>query len=254
LHHASLEVAMPRPAHALALLGALALLPAEAPAQSTPPAERGSEEQVIIERLTRGIRMPGTDTGTAAPATPAQAPVLVPAAPAPALTPAPAPSPAPVATPTPAPLPPPAVTPTAPASPPQPAPQAAPPRLQEATTAPAGVPAISIMVTFASGSWALSPAAQATLAPLGRALNSPELRPFRFRVEGHTDTVGDPGLNQILSQRRAEAVRDHLAERYGVAPFRLLAVGLGQNQLLVPTGPGVDEPRNRRVQILNLGQ
>lgn len=245
---------MTRAARLLALLGAL--LPPGALAQPTPPAERGSEEQVIIERLTRGIRMPGTDTGTAAPspASPAQAPttqapVLVPATPAPLAAPAPAPAaPAPF-TPAPA-MPAPAATPTAPAS----APQTAPSRLQEATTAPVGVPAISIMVTFASGSWVVSPAAQAALAPLGRALNSPELRPFRFRVEGHTDTVGDVGMNQTLSQRRAEAVRDHLVERYGVAPFRLLAVGLGQNQLLVPTAPGVDEPRNRRVQILNLGQ
>jgi outer membrane protein OmpA-like peptidoglycan-associated protein len=243
------EVSMMRASPALALIGCLAAAAPSALAQPAPAAGRSSEEQVIIERLTRGIRMPGTDTGTAAPSS---APVLVPAAPSPAPATAMTPTapPAPLAVPAPAP----AVTPTAPSSVPQAAPQAAPPRLQEATTAPAGVPAISIMVTFASGSWALSPAAQATLAPLGRALNSAELRPFRFRVEGHTDTVGDAGLNQTLSQRRAEAVRDHLAERYGVAPFRLLAVGLGQTQLVVPTGPGVNEPRNRRVQILNLGQ
>ncbi len=121
------------------------------------------------------------------------------------------------------------------------------------TTAPAGVPAVSITVTFATGSAKLTPAAEAALAPLGRALTSPELAPYRFRIEGHTDTVGDAQMNQILSERRAAAVRDYLIRRFNVDPARLEAVGLGETQLLVPTGKGVPEVRNRRVQILNIG-
>lgn len=192
------------------------LLPAPAAAQGQAGA---TEERQIIERLTRGIRMPGTDTGTAVGATPA--PSLTPAAPAPLSL-----------------------------APPPPVPTAPPPR---ETTAPAGVPAISLTVNFASGSWVLSPGAQAALAPLGRALGAPELHSFRFRIEGHTDTVGPAAMNRELSQRRAEAVREHLVTRYGIAPDRLLAQGLGETQLLVDTKNEVSEARNRRVQILNLG-
>lgn len=124
---------------------------------------------------------------------------------------------------------------------------------QPDTMAPAGVPAVSITVTFATGSASLTPAAEAALAPLGRALSSPDLAPYRFRIEGHTDTVGDTAMNQALSERRAAAVRDYLIRRFNVDPARLEAVGLGESQLLVPTGDGVPEVRNRRVQVLNLG-
>ena len=55
-----------------------------------------------------------------------------------------------------------------------------------------------------------------------------------------------------LSERRAQSVRDYLVIRHGVAPGRLDAIGLGETRLLVPTGDGVDDARNRRVQVVNL--
>jgi outer membrane protein OmpA-like peptidoglycan-associated protein len=122
-----------------------------------------------------------------------------------------------------------------------------------ATTAPPGVAAVSLTVTFATGSTRLTPEAERVLDSLGGALGSPQLAPYRFRIEGHTDTVGSRQLNQSLSERRAEAVRDHLVRAYGIAPSRLEAVGLGEQQLLVATPDETAEVRNRRVQILNLG-
>jgi outer membrane protein OmpA-like peptidoglycan-associated protein len=141
--------------------------------------------------------------------------------------------------------------PGAPGAPPQPAPPA--PGTLAATTAPPGIAAVSLTVNFATGSARLTRGAEAVLADLGRALASPDLAPFRFRVEGHTDTTGAESTNQSLSEARAAAVRDHLVRRHGIAPARLEAVGLGETQPLVPTGDNVAEPRNRRVQILNLG-
>ena len=121
------------------------------------------------------------------------------------------------------------------------------------TTAPAGTAAVSITVNFATGSATLTPQAAAALGDLGRALASVELAPFRFRIEGHTDTVGDGRLNLLLSQRRAESVRNFLTKRFGLAPGRLVATGLGESQPLVPTPDQTPEPSNRRVQVLNLG-
>jgi outer membrane protein OmpA-like peptidoglycan-associated protein len=128
---------------------------------------------------------------------------------------------------------------------------AAPPR---DTTAPEGVPAISLMVHFAPGSAQLTPQAEAALAPLGQALNAPALAGYRFRLEGHTDAVGSAAYNQRLSERRAATVRDHLVRRFGIDPSRLEAVGYGESQPLVPTPDGQAEPRNRRVQVVNLGR
>jgi outer membrane protein OmpA-like peptidoglycan-associated protein len=108
-------------------------------------------------------------------------------------------------------------------------------------------------VTFASGSARLTPQAEQTLATLGRALGSRDLLPFRFRIEGHTDTTGDRGLNQRLSEERAAVVREFLIQRHGISPQRLVAVGFGQEQLLVPTPADTPEVRNRRVQVVNIG-
>jgi OmpA-OmpF porin, OOP family len=200
-------------------------LPAPAMAQNDPAALQ------LIEQLrprTRGIRLPAPADATA-PASP-----VAPAAVAPGAT---------------------AEPPAAVASPDAGKPPVAPPpvaAVAPGTTAPAGVAAVSITVTFPSGSANLTPQAEATLAPLGRALSSPDLAPFRFRIEGHTDSVGDAASNQRLSERRAEAVRGYLVAKHGVAPGRLEAVGLGETRLLVPTPDGWDEARNRRVQVINL--
>ena len=59
--------------------------------------------------------------------------------------------------------------------------------------------------------------------------------------------------NQALSERRAAAVRNFLMQRYNVDAARLTAVGMGESQPLVPTGDEVAQPRNRRVQIVNVG-
>jgi outer membrane protein OmpA-like peptidoglycan-associated protein len=125
--------------------------------------------------------------------------------------------------------------------------------VQAATTAPPGRPAVSLMITFATGSADLTPQAEAVLGSLARALAAPELAQSRFRIEGHTDTVGDAGMNQALSERRAAVVRDLLVQRYGIAATRLDPVGFGESMPVVPTGDGRDEPRNRRVQVVNLG-
>ena len=87
---------------------------------------------------------------------------------------------------------------------------------------------------------------------VGEALNSPQLANYRFRIEGHTDTVGDAGSNQALSERRAAAVRAYLIQRFGVRPERLEAVGLGESQLLVPTPDETPNQNNRRVQVVTL--
>lgn len=121
------------------------------------------------------------------------------------------------------------------------------------TTAPEGTAAAALALPFPSGSAALTPEAEKILDALGRALNSSDLARYRFRIEGHTDTAGEAPANLVLSERRAATVRDHLVNRLGVAASRLEALGLGETQLLVQTPDATSEPRNRRVQILNLG-
>jgi outer membrane protein OmpA-like peptidoglycan-associated protein len=71
----------------------------------------------------------------------------------------------------------------------------------------------------------------------------------RIEVNGYTDTSGSPQYNKGLSVRRAEAVAAELVKD-GVARNIISIEGFGETNLLVPTGPGVREPQNRRVQII----
>ena len=68
-------------------------------------------------------------------------------------------------------------------------------------------------------------------------------------VIGHTDTVGNDQVNDVLSRQRAETVRAALIDR-GIAPEIVSAIGRGKRELFVPTADGVAEPRNRRVDII----
>ena len=68
-------------------------------------------------------------------------------------------------------------------------------------------------------------------------------------VTGHTDTTGALAANDELSLKRARVVAQLLVSK-GAAESRIEAVGRGKRELLVPTADEVDEPKNRRVEIL----
>ena len=147
----------------------------------------------------------------------------------------------------------------------QSAPAAAPPATHSAaaggSTAPASrptqaeatAPSVSLNVDFPTNSATLTPDAKGTLDRLGRALTSKDLASYRFRIEGHTDTVGSAAYNQALSQRRADAVAAYLEQTFSIPSSRLEAVGMGEQGLLVVTPPQTAELRNRRVAVINLG-
>ena len=70
----------------------------------------------------------------------------------------------------------------------------------------------------------------------------------RIEVNGYTDTSGTPQYNQGLSIRRAKAVEAQLITD-GVPANAITIQGFGDTRL-VPTGPGVREPQNCRVEII----
>lgn len=75
--------------------------------------------------------------------------------------------------------------------------------------------------------------------------------PTEVHVIGHTDTLGTDAVNDRLSLMRAQLVQRFLLENVpGLQSVTVRA--FGSRDLLVPTPPGTDEPRNRRVEILVL--
>lgn len=70
----------------------------------------------------------------------------------------------------------------------------------------------------------------------------------QIEAVGHTDTTGSKEYNLRLSERRAQSVKAELV-RLGIPAGVITTKGVGFSQLLVPTGPGVRELKNRRVEI-----
>ena len=108
-------------------------------------------------------------------------------------------------------------------------------------------PANTFSLQFLTGGATLTPQSQAELESI---LSTAIARAGgEIVITGHTDTTGTPEANDRISQERANALRDMLVAR-GFPPARIRAIGRGQRELLVPTGPDVDEERNRRVTIV----
>ena len=66
-------------------------------------------------------------------------------------------------------------------------------------------------------------------------------------VEGHTDSSGPDDYNQLLSQRRAQAVVDLLVNQYGIDGGRLEAKGYGESRPVADNATREGRAENRRV-------
>jgi outer membrane protein OmpA-like peptidoglycan-associated protein len=112
---------------------------------------------------------------------------------------------------------------------------------------PAAAPARSYLVFFDWDKYSLTDRARQIIREA--AENSTRVQYTRIEVNGYTDTSGTPKYNLGLSIRRANAVKAELIKD-GVPAAAITTQGFGDTHLLVPTGPGVREPQNRRVEII----
>lgn len=74
---------------------------------------------------------------------------------------------------------------------------------------------------------------------------------LKIEVQGHTDNVGGDAYNQTLSEARARAVVDWLAN-HGVATARLSARGYGKTRPVADNNNDEGRAKNRRVEIADL--
>jgi len=71
---------------------------------------------------------------------------------------------------------------------------------------------------------------------------------YEVVLNGHTDTTGLEKFNLVLARKRADAVARRL-EQGGIAKDVIKIFAFGESDPKVPTADGVDEPKNRRVEI-----
>jgi outer membrane protein OmpA-like peptidoglycan-associated protein len=69
-------------------------------------------------------------------------------------------------------------------------------------------------------------------------------------LEGHTDSKGTDEYNQNLSQRRVDAIKNYLVEKFGVSADRLKTVGYGESKPIATNDTDEGRQLNRRVQAV----
>ena len=111
-------------------------------------------------------------------------------------------------------------------------------------------PKIDLEINFDYNSADISAKSLPSVQALGRALTNADLKGSTFVVAGHTDAAGGEGYNQDLSERRADAIKRYLVDKYGINGTDLVTVGYGKSKLKDPSQPMAEV--NRRVQVVNM--
>jgi outer membrane protein OmpA-like peptidoglycan-associated protein len=121
---------------------------------------------------------------------------------------------------------------------------------EQITTIAQKKPSIDLEINFEYNSATIGAKATPQVTTLGKALSSDELKGATFIVAGYTDAKGTDTYNQSLSERRADAVKQFLAEKYGIEGANLVTVGYGKSHLKNANDPFAAD--NRRVQVINM--
>ncbi|HKE93562.1 MAG TPA: OmpA family protein, partial [Povalibacter sp.] len=69
-------------------------------------------------------------------------------------------------------------------------------------------------------------------------------------VEGHTDANGSDSANLILSQDRADAVRQYLVSNFGINPEKVSSIGYGEARPVATNETAEGRARNRRIDLI----
>ena len=101
-------------------------------------------------------------------------------------------------------------------------------------------------VFFNSGKWEVKDDSFAELARLILLLN--DVPSLKIEISGHTDNTGAESFNELLSQRRADAVVNYLLER-GIEKNRLSAKGYGQSKPVDSNDSVEGRASNRRTEF-----
>ncbi len=104
-----------------------------------------------------------------------------------------------------------------------------------------------VSVNFAFNKAELNSASKAQLDGIGAQLGAQ--RSYILSLTGGTDSVGSASYNYDLSDKRAEAVVQYLASKYGVPEHRFYLIGLGKDQAVASNDTASGRAKNRRVEV-----
>ena len=81
------------------------------------------------------------------------------------------------------------------------------------------------------------------------ASDIPNTKGYIIAVEGGADSVGNKDYNYGLSERRADAVIQYLAQKYNVPAHKIFLIGLGKDKPVASNRTAAGRAKNRRVDI-----
>jgi OmpA-OmpF porin, OOP family len=114
------------------------------------------------------------------------------------------------------------------------------------------LPTFSVDIQFDTDTPIVRPESYQTLGRIADALVHARLLPYGFLIVGHIEANGKRESNALLSQRRADAIRDMLVNTFKISSKRLQSLGLGEEQLIDAAHPTA--PVNQQIQILTIAK
>lgn len=114
------------------------------------------------------------------------------------------------------------------------------------------LPTVNLDIHFDTDTPVVRPGSYQTLGRLADALINARLLPYSFLIVGHSDSTGKREANAILSQRRADAIRDVLVNTFKISSKRLQTLGLGEEQFIDQAHP--TSPVNLQIQVLTVAK
>jgi outer membrane protein OmpA-like peptidoglycan-associated protein len=114
------------------------------------------------------------------------------------------------------------------------------------------LPTFNLDIHFDTDTPVVRPDSYQTLGRTADALVNATLLPYSFLIVGHSDATGRREANVLLSQRRADAIRDVLVNTFKISSKRLQSLGLGEEQFIDSAHP--TSPANLQIQILTIAR
>jgi len=113
------------------------------------------------------------------------------------------------------------------------------------------LPQLAVEIRFDEDAAVIRPESYQTLGRIADVLGDPKLLAYKFLIVVHTVSAGRRENNLMLSQRRADVIREVLANTFKISSKRLQAIGLGEEQLLDAGRPAA--AANQRIEIETVG-
>ena len=114
------------------------------------------------------------------------------------------------------------------------------------------LPTFNVDITFDDDTPIVQPESYQSVGRIADAMVYSSLLPYTFLIVGHIEASGRRENNAILSQRRADAIREILVNTFKISAKRIQSVGLGEEQLLDAARPNA--PVNNQIQIMTLSK